>query len=144
MKIALASDHAGYDYKERIKQHLVAAGHAVADFGTTSTDPVDYPDFIRPAAQAVAKADCERGIVIGGSGNGEAIVANRLPGIRCAVCWNAQSARLARRHNDANMISLGERMMDFETARSIVDAWLSAKFENDRHRRRIEKIDSGA
>ena len=143
MKIAIASDHAGFDYKERIKQHLAAMGHGVEDFGTTSTESVDYPDFIRPAAQAVAAGRCERGIVLGGSGNGEAIVANRLSGIRCAVCWNEESARLARAHNDANMISLGQRMMDFDVAQTIVDTWLLIDFENGRHRSRIEKIDQG-
>jgi ribose 5-phosphate isomerase B len=141
MKIAIASDHAGFEYKEQLKQLLEAAGHTVSDFGTSSTEPVDYPDYIRPAAQAVATGQCDLGIVVGGSGNGEAMVANRLKGIRCAVCWNVESARLARRHNDANMISLGQRMMDFDVARTIVETWLSTEFEDGRHRRRIEKMD---
>src|SRR6266576_7137121 len=111
MKIAIGSDHAGYTYKEKIKQFLSALGHEVTDFGTYSEDPVDYPLFIRPVAEAVARGETERGVVLGGSGNGEAMVANRVKGIRCALCWNADSARLARQHNDANMVSLGQRMM---------------------------------
>src|SRR5258708_6251727 len=105
MKIAIGSDHAGFDYKERIRAFLEEAGHSVTDFGTHSDQAVDYPLFIRPVAQAVARGEFERGIVLGGSGNGEAIVANRTPGIRCALCWNEESARLRRQHNDANGIS---------------------------------------
>jgi len=104
MRIAIASDHAGFDYKERIKQHLVRAGHDVRDFGTASEESVDYPDFIRPAALAVARGECERGIVLGGSGNGEAMAANRIKGVRCAVGWNAESARLARQHSDGGRL----------------------------------------
>ncbi len=141
MKIALASDHAGFLYKEKIREWLIAQGHEIVDFGTTSTDPVDYPRFIRPAAEAVAQGTCERGIVLGGSGNGEAMVANRLRGIRCAVCWNAESARLARRHNDANVLSLGQRMMPLQVALEIVRIWLQEPFEGGRHLERIELID---
>lgn len=144
MKIAIASDHAGFDYKERIKVWLIEHNHEVHDFGTHSTDPVDYPDFIRPAALAVSRGEYERGIVLGGSGNGEAMVANRIRGIRCALCWNIESARLARQHNDANMISLGQRMMGVELAVSIVETWLNTPFENGRHSRRITKIDSAS
>ncbi|HSC77821.1 MAG TPA: ribose 5-phosphate isomerase B [Candidatus Acidoferrales bacterium] len=141
MRIALASDHAGFDYKEKIKQHLTAAGHEVLDFGTDSNQSVDYPDFIRPAARAVATGECERGIVLGGSGNGEAMAANRFRGVRCALCWNIESARLARLHNDANMISLGQRMIPLETALAIVDIWLSTPFECGRHLPRLRKLD---
>ncbi len=141
MKIAVASDHAGYQYKGIIKGHLASKGHLVEDFGTNSEEPVDYPLLIRPAAEAVARGDCDKGIVLGGSGNGEAIVANKVRGIRCAVCWNTESARLAREHNDANVISLGQRMMTSETALQIVDAWLSAEFEGGRHKSRIEQIE---
>ena len=141
LKIAMASDHAGYQYKEKIKGHLISKGYQVEDFGTHSEDPVDYPLFIRPAAEAVARGECDKGVILGGSGNGEAIVANKVRGIRCAVCWNAESARLAREHNDANIISLGQRMMTPETAIEIVDAWLSAEFEGGRHRRRIGLIE---
>ncbi len=141
MKIALASDHAGFQYKERIREMLKAEGYEIADFGTFSSDAVDYPRFIRPAAEAVARGECDRGIVLGGSGNGEAMVANRLTGIRCAVCWSPQSAELARRHNDANMISLGQRLMSPETALEIVRIWLQEPFDGGRHLRRIQQID---
>lgn len=141
MKIALASDHAGYLYKEEIRKWLRAQGHEVVDFGTASEVPVDYPLFIRPAAEAVVRGTCERGIVLGGSGNGEAMVANRLPGIRCAVCWNTESAQLARRHNDANVLSLGQRMVSLQAALEIVRIWLLEPFDGGRHLRRIELID---
>jgi ribose 5-phosphate isomerase B len=141
MKLAIGSDHAGYRYKQLLIAHLEAAGHEVRDFGTDSTRPVDYPRFIRPVAEAVAAGDVERGIVLGGSGNGEAIVANRVPGVRCALCWNEQSAQLARAHNDANVISLGERMIGRADALRIVDVWMSTDFEGGRHQRRIEMID---
>src|SRR5712691_8394209 len=124
MKLAIGSDHAGFAYKEAIKTMLIADGHTVQDFGTTSEAPVDYPDFIRPVAEAVARGDVERGIVLGGSGNGEAIVANRVRGVRCALCWNADSARLGRQHNNANVLSMGQRMVSLETALEIVKIWL--------------------
>src|SRR5690349_11069436 len=104
MRIALASDHAGFDYKQRVAERLVSLGHDVVDFGAMSDQPVDYPDTVMPAARAVAHGECDRGVVFGGSGNGEAMAANRHRGVRCAVVWNADSARLARSHNDANMI----------------------------------------
>jgi ribose 5-phosphate isomerase B len=140
--IAIASDHAGYRYKERIKAFLTSKGHRVQDFGTHSETSVDYPLFIRPAAEAVARGECEQGIVLGGSGNGEAMVANKVKGIRCAVCWNAESARLARQHNNANVISLGQRLISPEAAQEIVETWLSATFEGGRHERRIKQIES--
>ena len=141
MKIAIGSDHAGFSYKEKIKQFLGALGHEVKDFGTHSEEPVDYPLFIRPVAEAVAQGDAERGVVLGGSGNGEAMAANRLKGIRCALCWNLESARLARQHNDANMISLGQRMISEEQALEIVRVWLETEFEGGRHQRRIQLLD---
>ena len=141
MKIAIASDHAGFKYKEEIKQFLNRLGHQISDFGTSSEKPVDYPVFVRPAAQSVARGDADRGIVLGGSGNGEAMVANRVEGIRCAVCWNIESARLARLHNDANMISVGQRMVSSEQALAIVRVWLETSFEGGRHVRRIQMID---
>jgi ribose 5-phosphate isomerase B len=141
MKIAIGSDHAGYQYKERIRQFLAELGHEVRDFGTFSDEPTDYPLFIRPAAEAVARGECERGIVLGGSGNGEAIVANRVRGIRCAVCWSEDSARLGRQHNNANVISLGQRMISLETALKLVRIWLDTPFEGGRHQRRIDLID---
>jgi len=141
MKIGLGSDHAGFDYKEKIKSFLVERGHEVIDFGTDSENPVDYPNFIIPVAVAVAKQDVERGIVLGGSGNGEAIAANRVKGVRCALCWNVETARLARQHNNANAISIGQRMISAETALAIVEAWLETPFEGGRHQRRIDLID---
>jgi ribose 5-phosphate isomerase B len=141
MKIAIASDHAGFLYKQAIVAHLRAAGHEVRDLGADSEESCDYPLFIRPAAQAVAHAEAERGIVLGGSGNGEAIVANRVPGVRCALCWNVETARLARQHNDANMISIGQRMVDEAMALAIVDAWLATPFDGGRHARRVAQID---
>jgi ribose 5-phosphate isomerase B len=144
MKIAIGSDHAGFQYKEKIRDYLESLGHTVTDFGTHSEAPVDYPLFIRPVAEAVARREFDRGIVLGGSGNGEAIVANRIRGIRCALCWNADSARLARQHNDANMVSLGQRMMSLEAALQIVQIWLETPFEGGRHQRRADLIDAGA
>ncbi len=141
MHIAIGSDHAGFRYKELIKKHLAAAGHEVTDFGTHSSDPVDYPLYIRPVAKAVAASQAERGIVLGGSGNGEAMVANRVRGIRCALCWNIESARLGRAHNDANVISLGERMIAEPDLMPIVDTWLKTPFDGGRHARRIALID---
>lgn len=141
MKISIGSDHAGFKYKELIKQLLLDLGHEVIDFGTDSEEPVDYPDFIRPAAKAVAAGEVERGIVLGGSGNGEAMAANRIKGVRCALCWNVETARLGRQHNDANMISLGQRMLTEETALEIVRVWLETPFEGGRHLRRIQLLD---
>ncbi|CAF0705261.1 ribose 5-phosphate isomerase B [Candidatus Methylacidithermus pantelleriae] len=141
MKIALASDHAGFRYKETIKKFLQQLGHQVVDFGTHSEDPVDYPDFVRPAALAVARGECERGIVLGGSGNGEAMVANKVRGIRCALCWNEESARLARQHNDANMLSLGQRLLPEVTALAIVRIFLETPFEGGRHIPRLQKME---
>ncbi len=141
MKIAIASDHAGYKYKEEIKRVLLAGGHGVEDFGTGSDEPADYPLFIRPAAEAVAEGRCDRAIVLGGSGNGEAMVANRVPGVRCALCWDETTARLAREHNDANAISLGQRLISLETALRIVEVWLETPFAGGRHERRIRMID---
>jgi ribose 5-phosphate isomerase B len=140
MRIAIASDHAGFQHKEGIKAHLIACGHDVRDFGTHSTESVDYPLFIRPAAEAVARGACDLGIVFGGSGNGEAIVANKINGIRCAVVWNEASARYAREHNDANMISFGQRLVTLDIATRAVDAWLGAEFEGGRHARRVGQI----
>jgi ribose 5-phosphate isomerase B len=142
MNIAIGSDHAGYQYKEILQAHLQKLGHSVQDFGTHSAEPVDYPLFIRPVAEAVARGEFERGIVLGGSGNGEAIVANRVTGVRCALCWNVESARLARVHNNANAISLGERMISPEEAILIVNTWLTTPFEGGRHQRRIDLIDN--
>jgi ribose 5-phosphate isomerase B len=142
MKIAIGSDHAGFQYKGKIREFLEARGHTVTDFGTHSEEPVDYPLFIRPVAEAVARGDFDRGVVLGGSGNGEAITANRIKGIRCALCWNADTARLGRQHNDANVLSLGQRMVSLETALQLVQIWLETPFEGGRHQRRINLIDA--
>jgi ribose 5-phosphate isomerase B len=141
VKIAIGSDHAGFKYKEKIKQLLAGLGHEVEDFGTDSEVPVDYPLFIRPVALAVARGEVDRGVVLGGSGNGEAMAANRVKGVRCALCWNIESARLARQHNDANVISLGQRMLTEEAALEIVRTWLETPFEGGRHLRRIQLLD---
>jgi len=141
MKIAIGSDHAGFRYKELIKQNLAGLGHEVKDFGTDSEEPVDYPLFIRPVALAVASGEAERGIVLGGSGNGEAMAANRVKGVRCALCWNSESARLARQHNNANMLSLGQRLLTEDVALEIVRVWLDTPFEGGRHLRRIQLLD---
>lgn len=141
MKIAIGSDHAGFAYKEKIKALLASLGHDVTDFGTNSEESVDYPLFIRPVALAVARGEAERGVVLGGSGNGEAMCANRVKGVRCALCWNIESARLARQHNDANVISIGQRMISEEDALEIVRVWLNTEFEGGRHVRRIQMLD---
>jgi ribose 5-phosphate isomerase B len=141
MKISLGSDHAGFRYKEKIKELLISLGHEVKDFGTASEEPVDYPKFIRPAAEAVANGECDRGIVLGGSGNGEAMAANKVRGIRCALCWNEETARLSRQHNDANVLSLGERMIPEDLALKIVRVWLTTDFEGGRHAARIAQLE---
>ena len=120
MRIGVASDHAGFRYKALVAQHLRHLGHEVQDFGTDSEEPVDYPDFIRPLAIAVARGELELGVVFGGSGNGEAIAANRHRGVRCAVSWNEASARLSRAHNDANVLSLGQRLVPEEQVVTII------------------------
>jgi ribose 5-phosphate isomerase B len=142
MKIALGTDHAGFRYKEKVKEFLGSLGHDVRDFGTFNEEPVDYPLFIRPAAEAVARGECERGIVFGGSGNGEAMTANKVHGVRCALCWNEESARLSRQHNDANVLSLGQRMLGEELALQIVKIWLETPFEGGRHAQRVAQLNA--
>lgn len=141
MKIAIGSDHAGFQYKEHIKAFLIERGETVQDCGTDSEASVDYPPIMRQVAMAVAEGDCDRGIVLGGSGNGEAIVANRVKGIRCALCWSVETAKLAREHNNANMLSMGQRLITLDTALDIVRTWLETPFEGGRHARRIQQID---
>ena len=142
MKISLGTDHAGFRYKEKVKELLATLGHEVKDCGTFGEEPVDYPVFIRPAAEAVARGECERGIVFGGSGNGEAMVANKVHGVRCALCWNEESARLSRQHNDANVLSIGERMIPEDLALKIVRIWLETPFEGGRHERRVTQLNA--
>ena len=141
MKIALGTDHAGYQHKEKVKQLLESLGHDVLDCGTFSEEAVDYPKFIRPAAEAVARGECERAIVFGGSGNGEAMAANKVRGVRCALCWNEEVARLSRQHNDANVLSLGQRLVPADLALAIVRVWLTTDFEGGRHANRIAQLE---
>lgn len=140
MKIAIASDHAGFDYKEAVKKFLIEKGYEVEDFGTYSKASCDYPDFIFPAAKAVAAGKCDRGIVFGGSGNGEAIAANKIKGVRCGLAWDLRSARLCREHNNANVLSMGQRMLAVEEMLEITELWLNTPFEGGRHQGRIDKL----
>ena len=142
MRIAIGSDHAGYRYKQEIIRFLGGLGHEVTDFGTDSEESCDYPEFCRPPAEAVARGEADRCIVLGGSGNGEAMVANRVRGVRCALCWDETTARLSREHNDANGLSLGQRMIPIETALELVRIWLDTPFEGGRHLRRVRQIDA--
>jgi ribose 5-phosphate isomerase B len=139
--IAIGSDHAGYAYKTAIIAALLAQGHTVRDFGTDSEKACDYPDFIRPVAEAVGRGEFQRGIVLGGSGNGEAIVANRVRGVRCGLCWTEQVAVWNRAHNDGNCLSMGTRTISLEEAMKILQTWLTTPFEGGRHIARITKID---
>jgi ribose 5-phosphate isomerase B len=141
VRIAIGSDHAGFAYKEKIREFLQEQGHRVLDLGTYTEEPVDYPQWIRPVAEAVARGDCDRGIVLGGSGNGEAIVANKVRGIRCTLCWNVESAKFARQHNDANVLSIGQRLVSEQTALTVVGVWLNTEFEGGRHERRVKQIE---
>ena len=142
MRIAMGSDHAGFPLKEDIKAFLVEEGHEVVDHGTDSEEPVDYPAFIAAAAHAVGNGECERGIVMGGSGQGEQIAANKVHGVRAALCHDLFLARLSRRHNDANVLSMGGRIVAPAYAREIVRVWLTTEFEGGRHVARLEQIAS--
>ncbi len=142
MTIALGSDHAGFATKEAVKRQLLSLGHSVRDFGCYAADSCDYPDYVVPAAEAVARGECERGIVFGGSGNGEAIAANKIRGIRAGLCWTVEAAKLNRQHNDANVLSLGERLIPPALIPEIVVAWLETPFEGGRHLRRVTKLDA--
>ncbi len=139
-KIALAADHAGFDEKESIKQTLDEIGVLYDDFGTDSADSVDYPDFARRVAEAVARGDYEQGLLVCGSGTGMAITANKVPGIRAAVAWNEETASLARRHNDANILAVGSRTTPTGEIPNIIRAWFAAQFEKGRHTDRVSKI----
>jgi ribose 5-phosphate isomerase B len=129
-------------YKATLVEFMRGLGHEVRDFGTNGEDSVDYPDFIRPVAEAVARGEYDRGVVLGGSGNGEAMVANKVRGVRCALCWDTTTARLGREHNDANVVSMGQRVIGIETAKDIVQVFLTAEFQAGRHVRRLEKMES--
>lgn len=141
MRIAIGTDHAGFEYKEKIKTLLNSLGHEVKDHGTYNDESCDYPDFIVPVARAVAAGEADRGIVLGGSGNGEAIAANKVKGIRAAVVWDVLSAEMSRRHNDANILSLGQRMIAETELENIIRIWLETPFEGGRHQRRIDKLE---
>ncbi|WP_411846323.1 ribose 5-phosphate isomerase B [Roseibacillus persicicus] len=143
MRIALGTDHAGYLLKEEVKKHLLAKGHEVEDFGTDSEQAVDYPDYVGPAAESVGLGKNDLGIVFGGSGNGEAIVANKADGVRCGLCWDLWSAEMTKKHNNANVIALGGRVVEPKLALAIVDMWLESEFERGRHLTRINKIKNG-
>jgi ribose 5-phosphate isomerase B len=140
VRIALGADHAGYKLKELVGQHLTDEGHDVSDFGTDSEEVVDYPAFCALVGRAVAQGHAEVGIVVGGSGQGEAIAANKVHGIRAALCQSEYMARLARRHNDANVLALGARVLGEPFALAIVDVFLQTDFERGRHVRRIREV----
>ncbi len=140
MKIAIGSDHAGYEYKSRIVQYLTDKGVEVQDFGTLSTDSVDFPDFAHPTASAVEKGEADFGILICGSGQGVNMTANKHQGVRSALCWNTDIARLTRQHNNANVISLPARFVAYEYAVEMIDTFLSTDFEGGRHENRVAKI----
>lgn len=140
MRIAVAADHAGLPLKGPIIEWLEGAGHEAVDFGTGTSDPVDYPDVIAPAARAVAAGDCRLGIVLGGSGTGEQIVANKIRGIRCVEATEPVTALLGREHNDANVLAMGARIIGQELALACVAAFVTAEFQGGRHARRVEKI----
>ena len=141
LTVSIGTDHAGYPLKAPIVAMLEARGHKVLDFGCDSETSCDYPDFVRPAAEAVASGEADCGIVLGGSGNGEAIVANKVKGVRCGVCWDEWSAQLTKEHNNANCIAIGARPVPEALALKIVTKWLDATFEGGRHERRINKIE---
>jgi ribose 5-phosphate isomerase B len=140
MKIVLASDHAGYSEKERLKPLFSELGLEVEDLGTVSEDSVDYPDYARKVAERVAQGEAEQGVLVCGSGTGMAIAANKVPGVRAAVAWSEETARLARQHNDANVLAIGARVTPLEEIPKIVRAWFNAKFDDGRHTARVEKI----
>ena len=142
--ISLGSDHAGYLLKEKVKTHLQTQGYQILDFGTHDETSCDYPDYCRPAAESVASQESLYGIVFGGSGNGEAMVTNKVDNVRCTVCWDVQTAQLAKQHNNANMISIGARLVSEHVAILIVDAWLNATFEGGRHIKRLDKLAQGS
>ncbi len=141
MIIAMGSDHAGYNLKEEIKAYLLEKGHTVKDCGTNSTESCDYPVFGRAAAEVVREEEAERAIVICGSGIGISIAANKVSGIRCALCSEPLSAELSRKHNNANALAMGARLIGSDMAKRIVDVFLSTEFEGGRHQRRIDKIE---
>lgn len=142
MRIAIGSDHAGFDQKERLRQHLMDDGHEVSDMGTFSDESVDYPDYALAVARAVAKGEAERGVLVCGTGIGMSIAANKIVGVRAANVTVPQIAALARQHNNANVITVSGRFVSLEDNEDIIDSFLAAEFEAGRHERRVEKIDA--
>lgn len=140
-QVALACDHGGYQLKTGISDYLTSQGYAVRDFGTNSEDSCDYPDFARPAAESVATGECAWGIVVCTTGIGVSMVANKVRGVRCALCVNADMARMTRAHNNANMIALGQKYVDFDTAKEIIREFVNTEFEGGKHERRVNKIE---
>ncbi|MBS1615957.1 MAG: ribose 5-phosphate isomerase B [Bacteroidetes bacterium] len=140
LPIAIGADHAGFEYKERLKKHLVALHRTPDDKGTHSADSVDYPDFAHPVATMVERGEAALGILVCGSGNGVCMTANKHAGIRAALCWNVELAKLARQHNNANVLCLPARFVSYEEAEAMADAFLNTAFEGGRHERRIEKM----
>jgi ribose 5-phosphate isomerase B len=138
--ILIAADHGGFELKELLKTKLIQAGYLVKDFGTDSEASVDYPDFIHPLANSINKGEYKRGIILCGSGNGAQMTANKYPNVRAALCWNEEQAKLAREHNDANIMSLPGRVLDSETAWKMTEIFLNTNFEGGRHARRVNKI----
>ena len=141
MKISIACDHGGLQLKNDLAAYIKSLGHTVCDFGTNSLDSCDYPDFAKPAAKAVASGDCDRGVVVCTTGIGVSMVANKVKGVRCALCLNADMAKMTRLHNNANVIALGQKYLDTDTAKQIVDAFLNTEFEGGRHAVRVSKIE---
>jgi len=139
-KIALGADHGGFEMKEGVKRVLADLGHDHQDFGTNSTEAVDYPDYAHHVARAVARGSCDLGIVIDGAGIGSCMVANKVPGVRAAMCYDEASARNSREHNGANVLTLGGKMISNDRMREIVRVWLATELTEDRHRRRVDKI----
>lgn len=140
MKIAIASDHGGFELKAVIKKHLEEGSHSVTDLGTDSPESCDYTDFAEKCAASVIRGEADFGIVVCGTGIGISIAANKVKGIRCALCYSSEAARLSKEHNNANMIALGGRTTSDEAALAIVDAYMAAEFQGGRHQRRIDKI----
>lgn len=139
-RIAVGADHGGFEMKDQLKGLLLGLGHDVFDFGTASADPVDYPDYAHRVAMAVARGNCDLGIMIDGAGIGSCMVSNKVPGIRAAMCYDEITARNSREHNDANVLTLGAKLITIDQMRSIVAAWLSTSLSEERHRRRVAKI----
>jgi ribose 5-phosphate isomerase B len=141
-RIAMGADHGGFELKEDLKKVVAALGFEVVDFGTTSAEPVDYPDFAQAVALSVSRGSSDLGIMIDGAGIGSCMVANKVPGVRAAMCYDEASARNSREHNDANVLTLGGRMLTPEKARDIVRIWLGTELSEERHRKRVAKIDA--